>query len=109
MLFGIGILVFRSLPVAARMKKAHRPRWLSIWYFLVLVTGAFCTALVLQKAGVFSTDCDIKGNITSSGERVYLVPGDAEYNTTAIRMQEGEKWFCSEFEAMFAGWRRGRP
>ena len=55
-----------------------------------------------------SPDCAIKGNISSSGERIYHVPGQALYDRTGISEAKGERWFCSEAEARAAGWRRAR-
>ena len=51
-------------------------------------------------------DCAIKGNIAKSGERVYHVPGGALYGRTQINEADGERWFCTEQEAVAAGWRR---
>ena len=51
-------------------------------------------------------DCAIKGNISKSGERVYHVPGGALYGRTQINEAAGERWFCTEQEAVAAGWRR---
>lgn len=53
-------------------------------------------------------DCRIKGNISSSGERIYHVPGQRYYERTRISAGKGERWFCSEAEARQAGWRRAR-
>ncbi|MBZ0163412.1 MAG: hypothetical protein K8H74_11945 [Notoacmeibacter sp.] len=56
-----------------------------------------------------SAACDIKGNISiNSGERIYHVPGQKYYNSTVIRPEYGERWFCSEAEARAAGWRKAR-
>jgi len=52
-----------------------------------------------------STDCNIKGNISSSGKRIYHVPGGRWYGKTKINEAKGERWFCSEDEARAAGWR----
>lgn len=52
--------------------------------------------------------CDIKGNVSSSGERIYHVPGGEHYSRTKIRPSRGERWFCSEAEAQAAGWRRSK-
>jgi len=52
--------------------------------------------------------CQIKGNISRSGNRVYHVPGGADYERTRINTSKGERWFCSEAEARAAGWRRSR-
>ena len=57
------------------------------------------------KQGVPSSNCNIKGNISASGERIYHVPGGAFYAKTIITTSKGERWFCSEAEAQAAGWR----
>jgi endonuclease YncB( thermonuclease family) len=55
-----------------------------------------------------SAGCRIKGNINSSDERIYHVPGSASYDDTRIDQSRGERWFCSEQEARSAGWRAPR-
>jgi Bacterial SH3 domain len=50
--------------------------------------------------------CAIKGNVNSSGEKIYHVPGGAFYNRTDIKPEEGDRWFCTEAEAQAAGFRR---
>jgi endonuclease YncB( thermonuclease family) len=52
--------------------------------------------------------CNIKGNISQNGERIYHVPGGKFYSRTVITIAKGERWFCSEAEARAAGWRRSR-
>lgn len=49
--------------------------------------------------------CVIKGNINSSGERIYHVPGGQFYDVTEITSSKGERMFCSAAEAVAAGWR----
>ncbi len=55
-----------------------------------------------------SVACLIKGNIPRSGERIYHVPGGAYYRRTRINVAKGERWFCTEEEALAAGWRRSK-
>jgi hypothetical protein len=51
----------------------------------------------------------IKGNISfDDGERIYHVPGGAFYDETVIDESRGERWFCTEQEAVAAGWRKSR-
>lgn len=52
--------------------------------------------------------CEIKGNISSSGERIYHMPGQRFYDKTVISESAGEKWFCTEDEAIAAGWRKSK-
>ncbi|MCC3305667.1 thermonuclease family protein [Sneathiella sp. HT1-7] len=53
------------------------------------------------------TDCNIKGNISENG-RIYHIPGSRWYSATRINENNGERWFCSELEALAAGWRSPR-
>lgn len=55
-----------------------------------------------------SAACVIKGNISSKGVRIFHVPGQVDYERTGIRVEKGERWFCSELEAVAAGWRKAR-
>jgi micrococcal nuclease len=52
--------------------------------------------------------CRIKGNISAGGEKIYHVPGQKYYDQTVIDPEKGERWFCSEAEAVAAGWRRSK-
>lgn len=51
-------------------------------------------------------NCNIKGNITS--EKIYHLPGCGSYTATKIDEVRGEKWFCTEAEAISAGWRKAK-
>lgn len=55
-----------------------------------------------------TTGCQIKGNISRDGTRIYHVPGQQDYDNTRISESNGERWFCTEDEAQAAGWRRAR-
>lgn len=50
--------------------------------------------------------CTIKGNVNSSGERIYHVVGGSFYNRTDIKPEEGDRWFCTTPEAEAAGFRQ---
>jgi micrococcal nuclease len=65
--------------------------------------GACAGGCVTPPAG-----CRIKGNINSSGEKIYHVPGGKFYDNTVIEPEKGERWFCTETEAVEAGWRRSK-
>ncbi len=52
-------------------------------------------------------ECVIKGNISiETGEKIYHLPGMKDYDRTRINEEYGERWFCTEQEAIRAGWRR---
>ncbi len=48
--------------------------------------------------------CPIKGNISKNGQ-IYHAPWSPWYSRTKINTKKGERWFCSEGEALRAGWR----
>jgi cold shock CspA family protein len=51
--------------------------------------------------------CKIKGNISiTTGNRLYHLPGMEDYDSTIIDPIKGERWFCTEQEAIAAGWRK---
>ena len=52
--------------------------------------------------------CRIKGNINSSGEKIYHTTASSSYSRTEIDAKAGERRFCTEQEAQAAGWRAPR-
>jgi len=51
--------------------------------------------------------CIIKGNISiNNGNRYYHLPGMKDYDLTVITPDKGERWFCTEEEAISQGWRK---
>ena len=48
--------------------------------------------------------CPIKGNVTR-GRRIYVLPWAEGYERVKITSRRGERWFCSEDEALAAGWK----
>lgn len=48
--------------------------------------------------------CPIKGNISRNGQ-IYHAPWSPWYKRTKINLKKGERWFCSEADAVAAGWR----
>ena len=55
-----------------------------------------------------AADCRIKGNINAKGERIYHTPGGQLYDLVKVKLDKGERWFCSEADAQAAGWRASR-
>jgi hypothetical protein len=78
-------------------------QYLAIAAIAMVVVGLVAWEFTFRAAG-----CNIKGNISSSGERIYHVPGQEYYSATRINWLRGERWFCSENAARQAGWRKAR-
>lgn len=51
--------------------------------------------------------CEIvKGNINRAGEKIYFTEESINFKNVKIDEAAGEKFFCSEDEAVAAGWRK---
>ena len=51
--------------------------------------------------------CNIKGNISWNNEnKLYHIPGMKDYAITKIDSSKGERWFCTESEAIASGWKK---
>ena len=49
--------------------------------------------------------CAIKGNQNGRGERIYHLPEGRGYSRVTMN-GAGKRWFCSEAQAVAAGWRK---
>jgi hypothetical protein len=61
---------------------------------------------LVADAAAQAPGCLIKGNVSAKGERIYHSPGCRNYAATNVDPARGERWFCTEQEAIAAGWRR---
>ena len=62
------------------------------------------TSTVLSSG---TNNCTIKGNISyTTEEKIYHVVGCENYDDTVINEAKGERYFCTEREALRAGWRK---
>lgn len=57
-----------------------------------------------QQASVKCNGPLIKGNINSKGQKIYHTPNSGQYMRVIIEEDKGERYFCSEEEALAAGW-----
>jgi micrococcal nuclease len=53
-----------------------------------------------------ANSCNIKGNIDAKKEKIYHTPNCGSYDKTVINESSGEKWFCTEQDALESGWRK---
>lgn len=59
------------------------------------------------ESNMDTDQCNIKGNI-SNNQKIYHLPNCRDYQKTQISVENGEKWFCTEDEAIEAGWRKAK-
>ena len=90
---------YSSLEREARAAKA------GIWVGGETERPAEFRAKVWEEAKRRAPDgCPIKGRVTG-GARVYVLPWSPDYERGRVQKERGERWFCSEQEAVAAGWK----
>jgi micrococcal nuclease len=87
----------RFLEAQRKAREENKGLWSSCQYF-----GQKVLSSQAEKG------CLIKGNISASGEKIYHLTECGSYHKTVINESKGEKWFCSEKEAIFAGFRKAK-
>ena len=55
-----------------------------------------------------ATVCRIKGNVSwrNNDEKIYHCPNWRDYDRTQVNWHDGDRWFCTEAEAIEAGFRK---
>jgi hypothetical protein len=96
-----------QLRFRAERKALRHPRLKGPWVAGTLL-GAGILALVGYEFSYVATGCNVKGNISNRGERIYHVPGQAYYSQTGVNWLKGERVFCSEEAPRQAGWRKAK-
>ena len=93
-----------SFPYYGQLEREARKAGLGIWGSDVAVVppwewrqGKRLQAEADPSAGA----CNVKGNVSAAGGRIYVVPTDADYKNAAAADR-----FCSDEAARQAGWRR---
>ena len=64
------------------------------------------TEKLISKPIMPKNNCMIKGNISSNDEKIYHMKEGQYYSKTKISPTKGEKWFCTEKQAIDNGWRK---
>lgn len=60
------------------------------------------SSLCRQSTNPDNPDCSIKGN-HGERENIYSFPGCGSYANTILELDEGDQWFCTESQAITAG------
>src|SRR3990167_7640339 len=87
-------------------EKQARDNKLGLWTACASASASVPLATPTAQAATANPSCTIKGNISASGEKIYHLQGCGSYSKTTIDEKRGERWFCTEAEAQFAGWRK---
>ena len=82
---------------------AAKAEGLGIWQGAAMPAWEF-RAKRWAVAETEAAGCAIKGNVTGSG-RIYHMPWSPWYAQIRMTPDKGKRWFCTEAEAIAAGWR----
>lgn len=69
--------------------------------------GVF-SGLCTQKTNPKKPACVIKANVTTNNIPTYHLPGCNSYTTVDVQLHHGDQWFCTEKEAVKAGFRKAK-
>lgn len=105
-------------PLPTRRKKRKGGLLETVVRVVVLANIALVTVMQFSRSrspspitstvtSIKQPGCVIKGNISvQTGNKLYHLPGMEDYESTVIDPATGEKWFCTESEAISNGWRK---
>ncbi|MEL6375430.1 MAG: thermonuclease family protein [Pseudomonadota bacterium] len=88
----------------ARLERATRSQRRGVFQAPTRTPWAYRETRWAQASDASPRGCAIKGNISPHG-RIYHPPWSRWYGRIRIELAKGERWFCSEAEALRAGWR----
>ncbi|NEQ23709.1 MAG: cold shock domain-containing protein [Microcoleus sp. SIO2G3] len=78
-----------------------------IWFVIAAIGKFQASRSPSPVQSIVQPGCSIKGNVSvATGAKLYHVPGMEDYDSTTIDPARGERWFCSEQEAIANGWHR---
>lgn len=77
---------------------------LGIWQADTMPAWEFRTQRWTESSANAPRACAIKGKVTRNGQ-LYHMPWSPLYGRMGVDEPRGERWFCSEDEAVAAGWR----
>jgi endonuclease YncB( thermonuclease family) len=106
---GYGMALPGSFPYYGQIERQARRAGLGIWSSEFQPPWEWRQNQSTQLGAVEQPGdkCNVKGRVSPEGDRIYVVPTDADYDQAAAGAVDRER-FCSDEAAREAGWRRAR-
>ncbi len=104
-------VVPQPLPTKKKNRKGGL-RQIAISAAILAAIVLFTTQFIRSRSrspitSITQPGCIIKGNISiETGNKLYHLAGMEDYESTVIDSASGERWFCTESEAIANGWRK---
>ena len=108
----------KYVPNEERAKADKRGLWAGEfewpWLYRERVRNHSAVALFSVPAGACppppadprASGCLIIGNVVNKKKRIYHVPGSRDYKKVTMKPAEGDRYFCSQEEAVMCGFRK---
>jgi endonuclease YncB( thermonuclease family) len=96
-----------SFPYYGQLERQARQAGLGIWSSDFQPPWEWRQAKHMQLGATErpGIDCNVKARVSAAGDRIYVVPTDADYEHPAAGAADRQR-FCSDEAARAAGWRR---
>ncbi len=101
---GLALVFAKFSDTFVAQEQTARSEKSGVWSGSFLAPWEYRSMRWTEEARTAPGECPIKGNISANGQ-IYHTPYSRDYDRTNIDETKGERWFCSESEALAAGWR----
>ncbi len=103
---GYAVALPGAAPNYQSAEAAARDAKLGMWRGDFIPPGDWRQGARLQGETTDTIFCVVKGAIKEDDQRIFYIPSDKEYEEITIDPDRGERMFCSDDEAILAGWSR---
>ena len=100
--FAWAFVKYSKVYVAA--EAAARAASIGVWQGAADPPWVFRESRWMSAAPAAPKGCAIKGNVSAKGN-IYHMPWSPWYGRVKVDTVRGERWFCTEADALAAGWR----
>jgi endonuclease YncB( thermonuclease family) len=103
---GYAVALPNAVPSYQSAQAAARDAKLGLWRGAFIPPGDWRQGARLEGETTDTIFCVVKGAINEKDQRIFYIPSDETYEEVAIDPEKGERMFCSDDEAILAGWSR---
>lgn len=103
---GYAVALENAPPNYKSAEAAAKDAKLGLWRGKFITPGEWRMGERLPGETTDTTFCVVKGVITKDQHKIFYIPSDESYNEIKVDRTKGERIFCSDDEAILAGWNR---
>jgi endonuclease YncB( thermonuclease family) len=103
---GYAVALPGAAPNYQSAEAAARDGKLGLWRGDFISPGDWRQGARLPGETTDTIFCVVKGAIKEDDQRIFYIPSDEQYEQITIDPDKGERMFCSDDEAILAGWSR---